>query len=54
MQHYVCRGGCQGVADQEGNCQTSDCKNQGGPLTECDCGDGKHGFEESSEYSEKE
>ena len=54
MKHFVCRGGCQGVADKEGNCQTLDCKNFGMPLVECTCEDGTHGLEESSQDSEKE
>jgi len=54
MTHFVCRGGCQGVADEQGNCQASDCENFGKPLVECNCEDGAHGFEGTSQETEKE
>ncbi|HEX9664500.1 MAG TPA: hypothetical protein VGA49_01620 [Patescibacteria group bacterium] len=40
--HYICTGGCQGLSDQPGVCQTPDCPNEGHPLKACDCADGRH------------
>ena len=42
MKHYVCTGGCQGVAESPGTCQDEKCAKHGLLLTECDCEDGKH------------
>ncbi len=42
MKHYVCTGGCQGVADKAGVCDKEDCLKYGNELTECDCEDGSH------------
>ncbi|TSC77473.1 MAG: hypothetical protein G01um101433_583 [Parcubacteria group bacterium Gr01-1014_33] len=42
MEHYICKGGCKGVSDTAGVCQTKGCPNYGKPLEKCDCGDGKH------------
>ncbi len=40
--HYVCIGGCQGVAEEKGVCQAPNCKDYHKDLKECDCEDGKH------------
>jgi len=42
MSHYVCTGGCNGVSDTPGTCQTEGCQLHGQPLKECNCTDGKH------------
>lgn len=48
MKHYICTGGCKGVSQNPGNCETSTCLLYGQPLEKCTCEDGKHGgaFEE--------
>ena len=43
MKHYIGTGGCEGVSDTPGTCQAKSCPKYGKPLTECDCGDAKHG-----------
>lgn len=43
MKHYICKGGCGGVAEEAGVCQAEGCANQYELLEECECGDGKHG-----------
>lgn len=47
MQHFICKGGCKGVSDVIGVCEADGCANQWELLEECDCTDGKHGFEAS-------
>jgi len=42
MAHYVCTGGCGGVAEDAGVCQAGGCAKQNQPLTECNCEDEKH------------
>ena len=42
MKHWICTGGCGGVSDKPGICQTDTCPKHGQPLTECDCNDGQH------------
>lgn len=42
MTHYICTGGCGGVAEHEGVCQAATCPLHGNPLAPCDCIDGKH------------
>jgi len=56
MEHYICTGGCKGVSDQPGLCQTLDCPKHGEPLTACDCTDGKHhgAFEKEEPEPEEE
>jgi protein PhnA len=54
MTHYVCKGGCGGVLDEIGICETEGCSNQYEMMEECDCSDGKHGVEESSELVVKD
>lgn len=53
MEHYICKGGCQGVSDTQGACQNQDCPNYGKSLEECNCMDNKHGgaFEERPQDS---
>ncbi len=43
-KHYICTGGCKGVSDNPGSCQDANCSKHQHPLTECTCGDSKHGF----------
>lgn len=45
MTHYICKGGCKGVSDEFGFCESSTCAKNGEMLEECDCEDGKHGFD---------
>lgn len=42
MMHFVCSGGCGGVANEEGVCKTSGCQKEGQPLKQCYCQDGQH------------
>lgn len=42
MTHYICTGGCQGVAEHPGVCQASDCHDVGKDLQTCECEDGAH------------
>jgi len=46
MTHYVCKGGCGGILDEIGACETEGCKNQWEMMEECDCKDGNHGMAE--------
>ncbi|MEK7107547.1 MAG: hypothetical protein AAB899_05175 [Patescibacteria group bacterium] len=49
MKHYICTGGCEGVSGKPGTCGAKTCPKHGKPLTECDCGDGKHNTKTKSE-----
>lgn len=40
--HYICTGGCKGVSDHPGVCQTDGCPLLGHELTPCDCTDDLH------------
>jgi len=42
MAHYICTGGCKGVSDKPGVCQTEECSKFGQQLFECMCTDGEH------------
>ena len=42
MKHYICKGGCGGVAETPGTCQAADCPDYGKELKGCDCEDGQH------------
>jgi len=42
MTHYVCTGGCGGVATEPGVCQTNGCPKHQHPLIICHCEDGLH------------
>src|SRR3989344_7516952 len=42
MTHYVCTGGCGGVAETPMSCQMVSCPKHQEPLIECACEDGKH------------
>ena len=46
MTHYICKGGCGGVSEEAGVCETDSCVNQYELLEECNCTDGKHGAKE--------
>ncbi len=56
MTHYVCRGGCKGVAQVPGTCQTATCLSHGKPLEPCNCTDDLHDLqlveEDSTENEE--
>jgi hypothetical protein len=41
-EHYICLGGCHGVSDKPGVCQTPGCAHEGHALVPCNCTDGKH------------
>lgn len=47
MKHFYCKGGCNGLSDQEGVCQATECADHGQTLHECNCEDNKHGMESS-------
>ncbi|MFA6365441.1 MAG: hypothetical protein WCW78_03510 [Candidatus Paceibacterota bacterium] len=53
MKHYICTGGCGGVSDKPGVCQTKICPKHGKPLEECDCTDGKHYGKQDHDKKEK-
>ncbi len=42
MEHFICTGGCKGVASEGGVCNAKTCPKHGMPLEACDCHDGKH------------
>lgn len=43
VTHFICAGGCGGVAPDAGSCQVSTCSKFNQPLTPCGCTDGLHG-----------
>ena len=51
MKHYICTGGCKGVTDVTGTCQTADCPDYGKDLHGCTCADGDH---HESHHNEEE
>ncbi|OGL67636.1 hypothetical protein A3B21_01435 [Candidatus Uhrbacteria bacterium RIFCSPLOWO2_01_FULL_47_24] len=53
MTHYICTGGCGGVSEEIGTCQTETCDNWGEPLEECNCTDGTHQNKEGEEEGEE-
>ena len=42
MKHYICTGGCKGVSQNEGVCQSEGCSKHNHQLVECNCTDGMH------------
>ena len=42
MKHYVCTGGCGGVSEEAGVCDSDGCSKVGRPLQPCECEDGTH------------
>ena len=42
QQHYICLGGCKGVAINEGACTDENCANYQQGLVECNCEDESH------------
>ncbi len=54
MLHYICNGGCKGVSDVPGTCQAQECSNHGKQLEECNCTDGKHGWEPETQTGSPE
>ncbi|MDQ3076207.1 MAG: hypothetical protein M3Q34_03710 [bacterium] len=42
QKHYICLGGCKGVSEHPGLCQSPDCMNHKHDLVECKCVDGNH------------
>ena len=42
MVHFICTGGCGGVAKAPGMCKAEDCPFYAEELQECHCEDGKH------------
>ncbi|MDO8466826.1 MAG: hypothetical protein Q7S83_01660 [bacterium] len=42
MHHYICLGGCEGVAEKESKCGDPKCPDYQKDLKHCDCTDGKH------------
>lgn len=41
-QHYICLGGCRGVAKVPGVCNAPNCANHNHELVKCSCTDGEH------------
>lgn len=41
-KHYICLGECEGVSNNPGVCQASECNRHGQALVECYCTDGDH------------
>ena len=41
-KHYVCTGGCNGVAEMPGVCGAESCAKYNQPLMECKCENGNH------------
>jgi hypothetical protein len=54
MDHFICKGGCEGVSTKEGVCQSDTCAKAGAPLEPCSCTDGQHfgAFEKKGETSD--
>lgn len=50
-EHYICDGGCKGVAEKPTVCGAESCAKFGQPLMECGCTDMQHdgAFEKSAE-----
>ncbi len=46
--HYICPE-CGGVAEQPKVCETEGCSREGEPLQMCDCQDGQHHHESSTD-----
>lgn len=42
MSHYICTGGCGGVSEEAGVCQSEGCVKNSQPMTECNCSDSMH------------
>lgn len=42
MTHYVCTGGCGGVVEEPGVCNTETCPLHKHELKACSCEDGQH------------
>ena len=42
MVHFICTGGCGGVAKTPGMCKAEDCPFYAEELQECHCEDGLH------------
>ena len=40
--HYICNGGCKGVAEKPGICQAEVCTEYQKELIACNCEDGRH------------
>ena len=43
VTHFVCKGGCNGLAPDAGSCQMPTCAKYNQPLESCGCIDGLHG-----------
>lgn len=53
MSHFICTGGCNGVAETPGICQAEDCPKHGEALIPCDCTDGEHHRPETDAEAEE-
>ena len=53
-EHYICLGGCRGVSETPGVCQTPDCGNHNHELVKCDCTDGLHNNFKPKEEKQKD
>lgn len=54
MSHYICTGGCGGVAEEPGMCKVEGCPFYAEELEECNCEDGTHEKCEGAEVQEEE
>ncbi|MEK9173092.1 MAG: hypothetical protein AAB594_00780 [Patescibacteria group bacterium] len=54
MEHYICRGGCEGVSDKPGTCQAEICPSYEQPLESCSCEDEKHANGSDEKETRKE
>lgn len=54
MEHYICRGGCEGVSEKPGTCNAEGCPNYQKPLEKCACEDQKHGDTPKESEEKKE
>ena len=54
MTHYICTGGCGGVAEEPGMCKAEECPFYAEELQECHCEDGTHEKREEEPAEEAE
>jgi len=53
MEHFICTGGCGGVASEAGVCGAETCPKHGVALESCSCADGKHGGKIDNDEAEE-
>ena len=50
--HYVCLGGCEGVSQNPGVCQATECENLNKNLVSCSCENNEHADSPSTDEEE--